>query len=305
MPDTLAVRLAITSEDGGTDERVVDLPVAFGRDPERADVVLSDRMVSRRHARLEADGDGVVLVDLDSANGTWIGDDRVERRPLEPDDVVTLGAHTVRWGRVETTPAPAPTPATPRPAPSFGSAGGVVLGPNGLRFLPLADLHATWDAADRRLGEITEALARDGAAADASARLDAHERCAADIDALADAELDALAGPTLSLCAPEVDVGRFRAGLAALRALPAHRAARPARDTLGDGAVETLLEADRRLVDALDAALGDGLDAFSEHGPDVVRLAAPRLVGALRGVLAALTESDARRAEHLGRVATG
>jgi hypothetical protein len=296
MPET--VRLVITSDEGHSVERLVELPIAFGRDPERADVVLPDRMVSRRHARLEADGDGVVLVDLESANGTWIGDDRVERRRLGADDVVTLGSHTVRCE--PTTPAP---PDTPRAAVlAFGSAGGVVLGPEGLRFLPLADLHAAWDAADRRLGEITDDLARGGSATDVATRQEAHERCTAGLDALVDAELDALAGPTLSLCLPEVDVGRFRAGVAALRALPAHRAARPAGDAPGD--VEALLAEDRRLVDALDAALGDGLDAFAEHGPDVVRRGADRLVGALRGVLAALEEGDARLAERRGATAT-
>ena len=47
-----------------------------GRDPTAA-VQLTDQEVSRRHAIVSAEGDGVRVEDLGSSNGTWIGTDRV------------------------------------------------------------------------------------------------------------------------------------------------------------------------------------------------------------------------------------
>ena len=57
-----------------------------------SDIVLSDSRVSRRHARLERDGQRVFLEDLGSTNGTWIGQHRIESRtPPEPGQRAHLG----------------------------------------------------------------------------------------------------------------------------------------------------------------------------------------------------------------------
>ena len=48
---------------------------AFGRDP--GGLRLRDRMVSRHHARISADGRTVVLEDLGSTNGTLVSDEEV------------------------------------------------------------------------------------------------------------------------------------------------------------------------------------------------------------------------------------
>lgn len=48
-----------------------------GRDPTAA-VQLTDQEVSRRHAIVSAQGDGIAVEDLGSSNGTWLGDDRVQ-----------------------------------------------------------------------------------------------------------------------------------------------------------------------------------------------------------------------------------
>ena len=50
---------------------VVDKPIVVGRDP-RAEFVLQDREVSRRHAQLTPTGDYVTVEDLGSANGTFV-----------------------------------------------------------------------------------------------------------------------------------------------------------------------------------------------------------------------------------------
>lgn len=50
----------------------------LGRDP-TCDVVVPDEKASRRHARVvRGAGDAVVLEDLGSANGTWVGEGRLE-----------------------------------------------------------------------------------------------------------------------------------------------------------------------------------------------------------------------------------
>ena len=56
----------------GADTRQIDVsfPAVFGR--EGVDVVLSDPTISRRHAVLDRTPTGLVLVDLNSSNGTWV-----------------------------------------------------------------------------------------------------------------------------------------------------------------------------------------------------------------------------------------
>lgn len=61
----------------------------IGRDPS-CDLVVDDERISRRHARLEDDGSGWRLVDLDSKNGTWIAGGEPHGR-LESGDRIHLG----------------------------------------------------------------------------------------------------------------------------------------------------------------------------------------------------------------------
>ncbi|MCL2482086.1 MAG: FtsK/SpoIIIE domain-containing protein [Propionibacteriaceae bacterium] len=53
-------------------------------------IVLRDDMVSKHHARISV-GDGVEIIDQNSANGVMVGGQRVGRLRLDPDDIVTLG----------------------------------------------------------------------------------------------------------------------------------------------------------------------------------------------------------------------
>jgi hypothetical protein len=65
-------------------------PVVFGRMPE-CDITLNDSNVSRRHAEIRAAGDGFVLVDLGSTNGTKINGVRVAERELLDGDELAFG----------------------------------------------------------------------------------------------------------------------------------------------------------------------------------------------------------------------
>ena len=72
-----------------------------------------DAMVSRKHARIVWDGNYWVE-DLDSANGVFVGSERVKRAPFRPGDIVTCGSLVMRM-LPETGPLPARAQ-TPEPA---------------------------------------------------------------------------------------------------------------------------------------------------------------------------------------------
>jgi pSer/pThr/pTyr-binding forkhead associated (FHA) protein len=67
----------------------------IGRAP-RADFVLDAALVSRLHCRLTASDDNLEVVDLESTNGTFVNDQRVEKAKLATGD-------RLRIGRVELT----------------------------------------------------------------------------------------------------------------------------------------------------------------------------------------------------------
>ena len=75
---------------------IADEVVTIGRLPECA-VVLDDPNVSRRHAQLRREGDGVVLVDLGSTNGTKVNGVLVRERHLNPGDAIMVGTTTMRF----------------------------------------------------------------------------------------------------------------------------------------------------------------------------------------------------------------
>ena len=55
-------------------------------------IVLAHPAVSRRHARITVAGQAPVLEDLQSANGTYVNNARIERVVLKPGDIVRFGA---------------------------------------------------------------------------------------------------------------------------------------------------------------------------------------------------------------------
>ena len=65
--------------------------VMVGRDRTCA-IVLSHPAVSRRHARITLSGTTPLLEDLQSANGTYVNNTRVDKVVLKPGDVVRFGA---------------------------------------------------------------------------------------------------------------------------------------------------------------------------------------------------------------------
>ena len=62
----------------------------IGRTPDN-DIVVSDVLASRRHARLTSSPQGLLLEDLGSVNGTFVNGRRVMAHRLSDGDVVTIG----------------------------------------------------------------------------------------------------------------------------------------------------------------------------------------------------------------------
>jgi hypothetical protein len=69
---------------------LVEHPVAIGRSPE-CDITIVDSNVSRRHAEIQPRGDGFVVVDLGSTNGTRVNGVRVSERELQDGDELAFG----------------------------------------------------------------------------------------------------------------------------------------------------------------------------------------------------------------------
>lgn len=86
--------------------------VSIGRDPSN-DLVLSDAMVSRRHAILERRGDQYVLRDNSSSNGTMVNGDRVLTEQLLRDgDLIAIGSARLLFN-VEAPGGSPPLPPSP------------------------------------------------------------------------------------------------------------------------------------------------------------------------------------------------
>lgn len=67
---------------------VIDRDLTIGRDVE-CDIVIPDRQVSRRHARISLSGNGVLLEDLGSKNGTFLNNQAVSSpmKLIEADEI--------------------------------------------------------------------------------------------------------------------------------------------------------------------------------------------------------------------------
>ena len=95
--------IAGAAADIGTHWPVVD-SATLGREPEN--LVLRDPKISRCHASVIREGDGYVLVDLDSTNGTLLNGQPVTGRlPLKEGDRIGIGRTVIRFMLVDGTEA--------------------------------------------------------------------------------------------------------------------------------------------------------------------------------------------------------
>ncbi len=71
-------------------------PITIGRLPEST-VVVNDPNVSRRHAEIRRSGNDVVVVDLNSTNGTRVNGATVRERVLNDGDQIVIGTSVIRF----------------------------------------------------------------------------------------------------------------------------------------------------------------------------------------------------------------
>jgi len=117
----------ILLEDAGGRKRAVPFAGAdltVGRAPDSG-LLLPDRDVSRRHARLQRTNGAVWVEDLGSANGTRVnGQPIAGRRRIGPGDLVQIGSFDLAVEGADAerpeaaAPAPPPLPGAPPPEPS-------------------------------------------------------------------------------------------------------------------------------------------------------------------------------------------
>ena len=104
--------------------------ISIGRDPSN-DLVLSDSMVSRRHAILEQRDEDYILRDNNSSNGTMVNGDRLEsEQALCDGDLVAIGSSRLLFQVGEAAEAPVSRPASgaegaPTSPPQKAESGGV------------------------------------------------------------------------------------------------------------------------------------------------------------------------------------
>lgn len=76
---------------------ITDLPCTIGRSGD-CDIRLGLDRISRRHLRLSVDGDGYVIEDLGSTNGTFVNEARIHAPTrLVPGDVVHIADYAFRF----------------------------------------------------------------------------------------------------------------------------------------------------------------------------------------------------------------
>ncbi len=109
-------RLRFTVQNTDLSGRQVEItaaePVYIGRTSDNT-VVLDHKSVSRRHARIESNGDSFVLIDLESHNGTRVAGKLVEgEQAIQPGDVLRFGEVDVQFATVAEGQDAAATPPT-------------------------------------------------------------------------------------------------------------------------------------------------------------------------------------------------
>ncbi len=89
----MQVKLIVVSGRVNRTEVQLTLPAVLGRSRE-ADLTLGHPSISRQHCRLVEQNGVVVVQDLDSTNGTFVEDQRVEEAVLEPGARLRIGPLT-------------------------------------------------------------------------------------------------------------------------------------------------------------------------------------------------------------------
>ena len=106
----------------------LDGSLVLGRSPD-CDIRIHDILASREHCGIEREGDGWVLIDLNSRNGTTIKGQRVTRHQLDDGDTVVIGRTRIAFHDevlIESESSARQFSAADRPANPFEALSGTV-----------------------------------------------------------------------------------------------------------------------------------------------------------------------------------
>ncbi len=71
--------------------RLGEHPITIGRSP-KADLVIEDDKASRLHSGIRKEPDGYTIKDLNSKNGTFVNNEKVDSARLSPGDRIRIGS---------------------------------------------------------------------------------------------------------------------------------------------------------------------------------------------------------------------
>src|SRR5215213_8435280 len=98
-------KLVISGPDGKESEHeLVSKETRIGRVAPMVDLVVNDGRASRLHAVVRKLQSGFTVVDLNSANGTYVNEKRIKEHLLREGDVVRIGDTTFRFEPSRATP---------------------------------------------------------------------------------------------------------------------------------------------------------------------------------------------------------
>jgi hypothetical protein len=98
---SLALRFISGKYQGGEFPMHPNKEIVVGRSSD-LDMVLVEEMVSRKHARIAYENDGIVIEDLGSTNGTFVNGEKIKRAELKEGDRVLIGTSILKVVVVET-----------------------------------------------------------------------------------------------------------------------------------------------------------------------------------------------------------
>jgi len=93
-------------------------PITIGRAPDN-DLPVDNLAVSNHHARVYYEGGRLVVEDLDSLNGTFVNDLRVERATLHDGDAIWIGKHHIKVDAIADAAIPWDSGRKAAPAPKI------------------------------------------------------------------------------------------------------------------------------------------------------------------------------------------
>ena len=91
----MKAKLVVVGGPTKTTEIDLKLPAIIGRG-RNALITIPHSLVSRKHCELREENDKLVVEDLGSLNGTYVGDEKIETAVLEPGALLTVGTVTFR-----------------------------------------------------------------------------------------------------------------------------------------------------------------------------------------------------------------